>query len=164
MDRTLTKYEEGAFPRTRNQRLWIRPTFKIENDTLVAEPARDFVEFSRLQDELIRSEFGGKRIRRRQELIVLHYGKLLLDRVAQQWEATAAPTDYDQATLLAVNLRVLKELGQEVAAAGARMAVIDVSQYFDDPKAITEALKEFCADNDIGYIPASRDLLDAKAH
>jgi hypothetical protein len=163
MFRTVTKYEGGAFPTTRSRLLWIRPTFKIENDTLVAEPARDFAEFSHLQDELIRTDFSGHRIRRKRELLVLHYGKRLFDRVAGRSAASAAPPDYDPRTLLAVNLRILGELGREVATVGGRLAVIDVSRYFGDPEAITEALRTFCAENDVAYIPAYRDLMEANA-
>ena len=64
-ERTVTRYETGAFPRTRNKELWIRPTFRLEEGKLIREPARDYAEFKAIHEELLRKEFGGKGIMRR---------------------------------------------------------------------------------------------------
>ncbi len=162
MERTAMEYEEGAFPSTRNRRLWIRPTFEMEGDTLVEKPARDFAEFGRIQDELIRTEFGGGRMRPKKQSVVLFYGRRLLDvidRVAARWARPSVP-DADE-KLAAINFRILGKLGREVTAAGGHLALVDVSRDLGDPESVSASFREFCSRNGLAYVPAYRDLMDS---
>jgi hypothetical protein len=169
MERTINKYEYGAFTATANEKLWIRPTFSIENGSLIREPAKDYNRFVETQEDLIKIEFAGKRIRRKgRQLLTLYYGKDLIRTLAQRFNqpsnqiATQSRIDPDaDGRLFAVNLKIIKELGRKVHSTGSRLVVVDASQYFGDNEIVSETLNEFCAKNGFGYIPVYKDLLKA---
>ena len=91
MSRSVTRYAFGAFPASRKVGLWVRPTFRLENDQLIREAAADFDEFVRMQDNLIKTEFDGKRSRRRSGVVTLHYLKRLRARLASRLRALHPP-------------------------------------------------------------------------
>jgi hypothetical protein len=176
MQRTVTRYEYAAFRATRRDSLWIRPTFRLENDSLIQEPARDFAAFVRAQGELNRAEFSGTRIRRKPpRLLTLFYARQFWDALAQKagrlarrihprpdQDAVALTTERSNCeSLLPVNLRIVEELGRRVRDTGGTLVVVDVSRYFSDDEVISTALKACCARNDFGYIPLSEALLAA---
>jgi len=168
MRRTLQKYEYGAFPGTEQRALWVRPTFKLQNGTLVLERAADFDTFVESQNMLIKTEFDGQRSRRKKRLITYGYAKLLVADFRRQlytWRpATPAEAGQDDdPALLAVNLKIIETLGREVADAGGRLAVVDVTRYFSDgDEAIAAALKNLSAANHFGYLPVYEDLVNAR--
>lgn len=171
MRRTIDKLAYGAFPKTKNQGLWIRPTFHIENNALVRESPQDFDEFVRLQAELIETEFAGQRIRRKKRIITFYYAALLLTRFRELGQRfvwppepmmTLSGNDQDAAPkLLAVNLKIIEDLGRDVASTGSRLVVLDASRYFGDEQIVSDALNELCAKNGFGYIPLYEYLLKA---
>ena len=67
------------FIANRQTSLWIRPTFRVEYDQLILEPARDFQQFVKAQQHLIAAEFAGQRSRRKHGLITPRYAKELKD-------------------------------------------------------------------------------------
>jgi hypothetical protein len=170
MQRTVDKYEYGAFSRTQSKNLNVRPIFRLENDSLVREPAKDFDDFVRIQTELIDSEFAGHRSRRRKQWILPFYMNSARDRF-DDWrlrhfgEPKLVPRrDADVApAVLSVNSRIIEELGRDVASGGSRLVVIDVSQYFGDDEHVSRALKELCTRNHLGYIPVYELLMKANA-
>ena len=168
MRRTLQKYESGAFPGTEQRALWIRPTFRLQHDALVLEPAADIDAFVRMQNGLVSTEFDGLRTRRKKRLITYRYAKLLYDDLrrlvhARPPETPARPFQDDDPALLAVNLKIIETFGREVAAAGGRLAVVDATRYFSDGDGdVAAALKNLCAANRFGYVPVFEDLLDAR--
>jgi len=173
MRRAVTKFESGAFPESRFQ-LWVRPTFRLEQNRLVLEPARDFQQFVDAQNARIQQDFDGQRMRRRTQLIVPYYTRQVSDhalgllrsvvgarrRVGS--DATAAPTDAE-AEFAVVGVRVLEELGQRIARQGGRMVVVDVTRYFGDDGSLSARLNELCRENQFGYVPAFEELLKANA-
>lgn len=169
MKRTINKYEYGAFTATAKEKLWIRPTFSIENGSLIREPAKDYNRFVKTQEDLIKVEFAGKRIRRkRMRLLTLYYGDALVGRLVRRFNQSsnqiAIPPRIDpdaDGVLFAVNLKIIEELGQKVHSTGSRLVVVDASQYFGDDEIVSRTLNEFCAKNDFGYIPLYKDLLKA---
>jgi hypothetical protein len=171
MKRTVSKFEYGAFPASEKTALWVRPTFRLENNELIREPARDFDEFVRVQDHLINSEFAGQRSRRKTPLITLYYAGLfkqqftrLINRINRGPGQASAPPKvepYTEGDLLAVNQKIIEELGRNVTGAGSKMVVLDVSRYFGDNESISTALKELCGKNGFGYVPLYDDLLKA---
>jgi len=178
MQRSINKYEYGAFPTTANEKLWIRPTFRIENGSLIREPAKDFNKFVKAQEDLIKSEFAGKRIRRkRMRLLTLYYGENLIGELVRRFNQTslvrrfnqtpkqiAIPREIDpdaDGALFAVNLKIIEELGRKVHSAGSRLVVLDASQYFGDEEIVSRTLNELCAKYGFGYIPLYKDLLKA---
>ena len=168
MRRTVTKFSDGAFPKTEKERLWVRPTFRIESGALVQEPAEDFDEFVKLQTDLIETEFSGRRIHRRKQLVSLYYADLLHKSLAQSFDqrskhiTTPSGNDHDaDSNLLAVNMKIIEELGRNAVSTGSRLVVLDVSRYFGDEESVSSALKELCAKNGFGYIPLYEDLLKA---
>ena len=75
MDRSVEPYEAGGFGSTAGRWLWVRPTFRLEGGSLVREPAADFDEFVRVQEQLVREEFGGRRMRPRETSVVAHWAR-----------------------------------------------------------------------------------------
>jgi lysophospholipase L1-like esterase len=163
MERTLRRYEFGTFPGTKERALWVRPTFRLEGDSLVREPARDYDEFVRVQEDLVGDAFGGRRSRRRMPLVTAYYARELARRIAVRFHPPPArpPERVAEAEMLEVNERVIEELGSGAAAAGARLVVVDASRYFGDDASVSRALEALCAEHGFGYIPLYEDLLDA---
>ena len=79
MNRTVEKYEQAVF--AKDKKLWVRPTFRLENDQIVSEPARDFDEFIEVQKSLIAKEFYGLRSRRKRQWILPYYAGQLWPHV-----------------------------------------------------------------------------------
>jgi lysophospholipase L1-like esterase len=168
MDRTLQKSEQGRFQGTSDKQLWIRPTFRVEGNTLIREPARDFEEFARLQDSVIQNEFGGRRSRRRTSLVTVIYARRLYDRFdrwrqrrfGQRPDALPQPDagPVIDANMLTTNLKVLEELGRQASAANSVLVVVDASQYFGEDASISTALQELCGRSSSVYIPFYKDL------
>jgi lysophospholipase L1-like esterase len=165
MRRTVARFEQGAFPASRES-LWVRPTFRIEGDRLVEEPARDFEEFVRVQNAVNHQDFGGQRSRIRRELITLRYGRQLARLVGDRVSAKA-PSSADaglDGKTLEVNRKIIEELGRRVAGSGGKLIVLDVSRYFGDPDAVSQALRRMCEANRFDYIAVYEDLLRANAN
>ena len=172
MNRTIERYEHGAFLATRKNALWVRPTFRVENGELILEPAGDFDAFLKAQQALIEAEFAGERSRRRKQLITPYYAAQLRDRAyrlvrrlvpASQQITTpsiAAPFDAER-DLLMINLKIIEELGREVAGTGGRLIVVDATRYFGDDETVSTALKAVSSKNNLGYIPVYQTLLEA---
>jgi hypothetical protein len=159
MVRTVTGEKAGAFVETKNKRLSIRPTFRLDVDTLVREPARDYDQFIALQEDLIETEFSGKRVRRKKTgLITFHYAKMLRTKF---WPQPAKIHETQDTNILAVNLKIIEELRRKADRVGSRLVVLDASQYFGDGENISIALRETCTKNEMGYIPVYYDLLKA---
>ena len=168
MARTVSKYEGGAFPTTKNEQLWVRPVFKIENDRLIRLPAEDFDKFVQLQEELIKDEFSGQRMRKKTQLITLHGGKRLYQKFIQKYIKTTPIQKHqaiDSEVIIQINLKIIKVLGEQVKNSGAHLIVIDASQYFGigNQEGVSSALKELSAENGFGYIPLYDFLLKANA-
>lgn len=176
MKRTIDKYEYGAFTATAKEKLWIRPTFGIENGSLIREPAKDYDRFVGIVEDLMKVEFAGTRIqRKRMRLLTLHYGKELfyhgkdlVRRLVRHFSQTsnqmAIPPGIDPGTdgaMTAVNLKIIEELGRQVHGAGSRLVVVDASRYFGDDEIVSRTLNEFCAEHGFGYIPLFSQLLKA---
>ena len=173
MRRAVTRFESGAFPESES-RLWVRPTFRLEQNDLVLEPARDFQRFVEAQNARIEQDFGGQRTRRKQQLIVPHYLRLLRDRAAGVLRPAApgaspvrtgvagGPAD-DASGFPGVGLRLLEEMGRRIASQGGQMIVLDVTRYFGDEASLSGQLSELCRIHGFGYVPAYERLLEANA-
>jgi hypothetical protein len=166
MERTVEKYEDGA---SRKTRLWVRPTFRLENDELIREPARDFDEFVRVQEDLIKGQFAGKRSRKRSELIIPVYASRLNDRLTglvRQFVRKPKHTppvrnpDADM-KLFAINQKIIEELGRQVSHAGGKLVMLDASRYFGNDETVPDFLRELCRTNGFGYVPLYNELLNA---
>jgi hypothetical protein len=167
MQRTVRKYEYGAFAASKKSQLWVRPTFRLENGELIREPARDFDEFTRVQGDLLKTEFAGQRSRRRKTLITLHYArefKSRLARLVRRTESRSKIVDADaEAEMFSINRRIIEELGRQVGDVGGRLVVVDASRYFGDRESVAAALREVCRENRLGYIPLYEHLSKANA-
>ena len=155
MQRTLAPYEIARFHHASQRALWVRPTFRLTEGRLVREPALDYDAFLTAQAELIARDFGGGRSRRRETSILGHLVRTLW---AQRPSATApAPTPAAGAQpstdVLAVNLRILDELSQQIAARGGRLVIADACSYFGAPSGSSEALQQLSRAREIGYVP-----------
>jgi hypothetical protein len=160
--RTVVRYEPGGFRSTVGRWLWVRPTFRYSNGTLLREPARDFDEFVRAQEQLVREEFGGRRMRRRASSVLATWA-------AQLWApaspAPSPPSDgrvrADEA--LAINLAVLRELGGQVRSTGARFVIADAGAYLDAPgSTLPVILASLCRDEGFGYVPLGQRLVGSQ--
>jgi len=168
MRRTVQKFEYGAFTATQRRQLWIRPTFTMERGSLVFQPAKDFDEFSRTQDALVKKEFNGGRSRRRHTLITLYYARMLLGQVRQRLHNQDLPPAATPGAagvapdVLELNLKLLETLKGEVDHAGARLILADPSRYFGDDRSVSLALEKFAFDHDAGYVPVYAQLIAAR--
>ena len=159
MARTVTGEKAGAFVETENKRLSIRPTFRLDVDSLAREPAKDYDQFITFQENLIETAFSGQRVRRKRAgMITCNYARMLRSRFWPQRKKVQEP---QETNILAVNLKIIEELDQQAKRIGSRVIVLDASQYFGDGENISTALRETCTKNGLGYIPIYYDLLKA---
>ena len=175
MKRTMSKYEYGAFSGTQDSKMWVRPTFRIENGDLIREPAKDFDRFEKVQEDLILHEFDGSRSRKRTQLITpiyfsyfTRYLDSLVTRVEQRFlEKTPQSNlpnvaDMDERErLIITNEEIIKELGLQVKNAGGRLILLDLSRYFGDDESVTSAFKKLSEQQGFGYVSVYDDLLTA---
>lgn len=163
MQRSVTKFDQGQFDTTAGQRMWVRPTFRLQGDELVREPAGDFTDFVHIQRAVIENEFGGRRSRRR-------VGSFLVYELEQfgLWPRSNTAIAglrmelIDVDATVAVNLRILEELGSEVQAAGGRFVVVDLSGYSPAAKTLPSDLAMHCIQHNFGYVPLGLRLLEAR--
>ena len=165
MARTVQRYESGAFRATAGRSLWVRPTFRLEHGELVREPAADFEEFVALQQRLLREEFAGQRIRRRESSVLAHFARAWWPAGCARDTESAAPAPrraFSPEQTLVINLAILQELGRQVREAGAVLVIVDAAPYFNDgapePSA---ALARLCAQEGFGCVPLGDRLLAA---
>jgi hypothetical protein len=169
--RTIDKKAGGGFPGTKESRLSIRPTFHLEGDRLIPEPAEDYDAFIEKQRFVMRTVFGGSRMARRgRKCFLLSYleesrrtrghwlGSLLWGRPRPTLKIFRDPTP----DVLALNLRILEELADEANEVGCRMVLVDLSTYFNATSSLPKALKRFCNNRRVGYLPLSEELLAAE--
>ncbi len=170
MRRTLRGYAMGAFSATRERRLWVRPTFRLEGGALIREPARDFADFVNVQHDLVAAEFDGKRMRRRRESVVGYYATRMprvrgrnADAAAQRADALQkrALRRFDR-QMLPVNLEIIAELDRQVGRAGGRLVVVNAVRYHDEQaEELAEALDAFCETRGIDRVDLATPLLRA---
>lgn len=171
MLRTLDKYEYGAFSATADDALWVRPSFRVENGTLIREGARDVAKFEALQKGLIADQFGEDRSRRRVQWITPTYTKLITDRLRRLKSSLTGKSSgpkidedpKDDPDLFVINRMIIEELGRQVKATGGQFAIVDASRYFQDEPGVSDFLKSVAEANGFGYIPVSQDLLQANS-
>ena len=173
MARTVRRYQRGVSSNTKNEQLWVRPIFKIENDRLIRLPAEDFDKFVQLQEKLIQDKFSGQRMQKKTQLITFWYLRKILWRIKkwgrklyQRYLTTTISTQNRQIIdpeVLKVNLKIIEVLGEQVKNSGAHLIVVDASQYFGDQKSVSNALKKLSTENGFGYIPLYDFLLKANA-
>jgi hypothetical protein len=164
-ERTVSRYETGAFPATVGRRLWIRPTFGLEHGRLVREPARDFNEFKEIQNRVIATDFGGRRVARRAPvLFTWQQWKSLEAGLYQHGQRAARLAEAVQESVLApevltVNLKVIETLAEEVKHSGADLVIVDLSPVFGPRGArFGDALRTVCVKVRCGYLPAGEEL------
>jgi hypothetical protein len=171
MRRTVNKYEYRAFSATRSERLWVRPTFRLDNGVLMREPARDFELFVKAQDEVVQRQFDGARTRPKPfQLVTVHYARILWDEMKTFMkglrdgpEKSTKPGPGSERDVVELNLRVIEALGRSVAEAGARLVVVDASQYFEEDPFVARDLRELSAAQGYGYVPVYQNLREANA-
>jgi hypothetical protein len=167
MVRSTDKFVRGSLRGSVGRPLWIRPTFRLQNGSLIREPARDFDEFVTAQQHIIRTEFGGNRIRKRETSLLGHY-------LRHFWAVTPAATTIDRSNAPVsgradlgtdttdLNLRILQELGTQVRAAGAELVVVDLAAHFKGGGPLSRTLAQFCSENAFGYVALAGRLAMAK--
>lgn len=143
--------------------LWVRPTFRLQSNELVLEPAGEFEEFVATQQKLIQNDLGGQRMRKKRLGLFL---RIVLDEVNDLGTSVQNglaggrdPTPGFSDEILAVNARILEELGTSVNAAGGRLIVVDAVQYHGGSVELSGTLRALCADRGFGYVNVSDDLM-----
>ena len=175
MERTVQASTDSLSESARGRGLRVRPTFRLDGDRLVRVRAADYDAFVSLQQERIRA-FGGARMRRREPGLFLGDYLGLLWPPSRVLAAVRArlgrgrplppPRSGPEAdTAVDVGIAVIAELGRSVAADGGRLVVLDASRHFDPSAgALEERLRELCRVHELGYIPLSDALRDAREH
>lgn len=159
--RTVKRFESGAFLATKAGYLWVRPTFRLEGESLVREPARDIEEFRRAQEGLIDGEFEGRRVRVRKRSPLGHH--LLA------WLPHAAPDSQEPlrsetrvVDIIDTNMKILAELARQTRLAGSQLVIVDASRYFLAQSGLPARLRAFAADEQVGYVPLWAALMRAQ--
>lgn len=161
MLRTDAGLEASGFDHERYGRLWVRPTFRLEGERLIREPARDYARFVAVREEIDRREFGGKSIRTRPVGWILpRVPAFLAGRLALLGGRRDRLPQADEETVR-LSLRVLEELATRVRSAGARLVVVDAIRYHEGTATLSERVRTLCAEEAIGYLDLSLDLLAA---
>lgn len=184
MERTVKRYEEGNFEETERRYLWIRPTFRLDGSELVREPAQDFDGFVGMQHKLIEKKFEGRRfLRRKRRVFVSPYFKNLWQVVEAYFVSSLMDlqrnlfvqsknsgrknekpiSDFD-GQIVALNLRIIEELGRRVNEIGGRVIIVsDVSRNSEyGSEALSMTVETFCRERGFGYIPLADYLYEAK--
>ncbi len=141
MLRTTQPFVRGEFTSTKGKRLRARPIFRHREGHLIRVPAIDFDEFVAAQKRLVQIEFGGSRMRRKEQDHLAHsmLGELL-ERVPYLGMEPRAdprppggPPSHGAAgqKLLALNMEILAELGRGVEESEARLILVDATLYLD---------------------------------
>ena len=141
----------------------MRPIFRLEDGTLVREPAADFAAFVAAQQELARSRFGPDRSRRATHSVLW---RLLTPARARRPPAAASSGSErlpSEDAIRAVNARILEELGRQVRDAGARLVLVDVARYLrPGAEATSDLLDRLAREQGFGYVDLSPPLLRAE--
>lgn len=170
MWRTVDKKAGGGFPGMKENRLWVRPSFHLEGDHLVLEPAQDYEEFKEKQQLVMRNVFGGSRIARRPGQLFLwsfleeswrtggHWIGALLRGGQAKRPILKIFRDPSQ-EVLALNLKILEKLADASDQERCHMIVLDVSPYFDAGTTLPKSLRRLASTRGLGYIPLGDELL-----
>jgi len=164
--RNVTAQELGAFSATAQERLAVRPTFAILEGQLQRIAAKDYERFAEIQEDVIKNEFGGSRVRRKPHrcfildfLIWPAYNHLIR---FQDRELGHANFDAITDDMLRVTEGILDELDDKIRASGAKLIVLDASTYFDAQwKNAADAIRNYCSRRKVDYIDLSSDLINA---
>jgi len=171
MERTFERHEYPTSNINKDEKLWVRPTFRMEKGALIREPAKDFDRFVEAQKILINTKFAEKRIRKKpMRILTLYYARRVWQGIRSQTarfcpsaDATVSSSkkSFEHSEILITNLKIMEELGLKVREKGGIFVVMDASQYFGDDEIISVTLSKFCNKHGFGYIPIYEDLLQA---
>lgn len=176
MERTVLRYESGQFSETREEKLWIRPTFRMEKENLVREPARDFDRFVEVDRRLLETRFkDGTRIKRRNGFLIGDFlrdlrniGKFYFEAPLRQLQRQFSNPPHSgilgmEAAVFRVNVKVMEVLGGQVSRRGGHLVIVDVFGYFDSHlSSPSRRLRKLCLEKGWGYVPLTNDLWKAR--
>jgi hypothetical protein len=166
--RTVTRFESGAFPSSDRSWLWVRPTLALRDGELVRDPAADFAAFRSAQEDVIQKEFHGTRMRLRESSVLAHLWRRLAaagtSALPQFPPAPLSTTEPTPEQRLAINLAVLRELGEQVEASGARFVIGAADGYFTGPSSrFSSELQKLCGEHGFGYAAVGERIAAASA-
>jgi hypothetical protein len=170
---TVEALQKENFTGAKGRLLQTRPMFRLEDGELRRSPPADHEAFVAVQRDLIETEYGGTRSKRR------HYSVLrsCIAAMPASWDAFAGvgcgagePTgrvfgqrDRLSPEALDLNLRILAELGRQVRAAGGRLVLVDSANAHDLGRPPSRRrLERFCEEHGMGYIPFYAELQKAR--
>lgn len=180
LDRISNRYVQGGFVGTQQQKIWIRPTFRLKNGMLVREPARDLDQFVEFQNQVIDTELNGQRMRIRKPGWFIPYSLDLIEnsllaiyhwlvRAPKPANASVPITpitltaNNDLTNMLQLNEKVIEELGQKISASGGTLIIVDATSYYDpDWTIIQQKIEQFSAKKNFGYVPLYKYLHNAQ--
>jgi hypothetical protein len=155
------------------RKLQARPTFRIESGQLLRSPPADTAEFIKGQEQLIRTEYGGTRSRRRHHSVILQcysaatsIDSIIPGRPCKKDGAPAVPPpkrySVSDEEALEVNVAILRELSRQVDAAGARLVIIDYATEAGLGSAnLGGVLRGLAEQRGLGYIPFHAEIAEA---
>ncbi len=168
---TVEELQKENFTGAKGRELQARPMFRLVDGELRRSPPRDYEAFVAAQRQLIETEYGGARSRRR------HYSVLreCVGGLRRGWPGGGCPGPAPAAPVLGqrdplapgaleLNLRILAELAKQVRTAGGKLILVDAARVEDlgRPRQ-RQRLMRFCAAHEIGYVPFHAELLEAYA-
>jgi lysophospholipase L1-like esterase len=152
MNRTVYPY---------HKRLRVRPIFRIQNDTLIRVPPKDYDALVKRQERTIGTVLDGKRIGRAEHRFFI--GSLIAQfrggHGARMGVAKNPRAFRVKEKAFEVNLRVIEELGASAGKQGAQLIIADAFLYFNSAtEEESTKLRDFCVAKGFGYVPLSRYL------
>jgi hypothetical protein len=179
-DRTVNKEVAGVLPAGNGgpTALWVRPTYRFENGELVRVPARDYEKLVEAQNEINKTRFDGKWWKKKNQSLVLFLGgkgdilrQRVFARLRERFAASApasgpAEPALSDEDIIALNLKIIEEMGKSVRESGGQLVILDVSQYFfryfppfQYQHEFSERLAGFAKAHGFGYVSASEGLI-----
>lgn len=155
MVRTVTLEQPGVFPSTVDQRLSIRPRFEVRDGALTWHPSIDVEQLRRLQARVIQEQLGGEHfvVRDRKSFLAELLRGLPAALTSDAPRGIPTDTRVPDAATLALNLRILAELGERVRRDGGELLIADASTYIAPEAAyVSEALRRLCQDQGLVYV------------
>jgi hypothetical protein len=170
---TVERFQKANFTGAKGEELQVRPSYRIEGDDLIRVPPRDFERFVAAQRELIEAEYAGERSKKRYYSLLRPCFASMKDigaaLIGQPCKKEGAPVKRPSrrprlsADDLDLSLRIIRELGRQVHAAGSQLVVIDDSR---DPIRgelnPMPHLEQLCRRHGIGYIQFHAKLAAAQ--
>ena len=142
-----------------------RPTFSIKDSELIRKPVGDFDKIQELYQNKLEQIDETIMIRQQSNVFIIDMFNQVWDGLINyQRQFTGKSPGYAtvKKSTLAINLKVIEVLGDQVKKTNSQIIVVDASGYYFNParpdKNLSKQLEIFCLEHEYGYVNLSHDL------